>query len=58
MCTALNDTPTLKISVNIKSTDNNTVTVSHLTQRTIEVATVAVIVNSKVTTPVTLQMKS
>ena len=57
MCTALNVTPTLKTPVNIENTDNNTVMVSHLTQRTIEVATVAVIVNSKVTTPVTLQIK-
>ena len=52
--TTSNDTPILKTPVNIDDIDYNTATISHLTQRTIEVATTVVIVNNRVTTVVTL----
>ena len=55
--TPQNDLPTLKIPVEIDDVDNNTLPTSLLTQRTIEVASAAVIINNRIATPVTLQIR-
>ena len=49
--TPQNDLPTLKIPVEIDDVDNNTLPTSLLTQRTIEVASAAVIINNIITIP-------
>ena len=55
--TPQNDRPTLKTPVEIDDVDNRTSPLSLLTQRTIEVASAAVIINNRITTPVTLQIR-
>ena len=51
------DASTLTTPINNENIDLNTASVSQLTQKTITVATAAVIVNNKITTPVTLQIR-
>ena len=55
--TPQNDLPTLKTPVEIDDIDNSTLPSSLLSQRTIEVASAAVIINNRITTPVTLQIR-
>ena len=55
--TPQNDLPTLKIPVEIDDVENSTLPSSLSPQRTIEVASAAVIVNNRITTPVTIQIR-
>ena len=55
--TPQNDLPTRKTPVEIDDIDNSTLPSSLLSQRTIEVASAAVILNNRITTPVTLQIR-
>ena len=55
--TPQNYLPTLNTPVEIDDIDNNTLPVSLLTQRTIEVASAVVIINNRIKIPVTLQIR-
>ena len=55
--TTPNNASTLMTPINNENIDLITAAVSHLTQKTIEIAIAAVIVNNKITTPVNLQIR-
>ena len=57
MFTPQNYPPTLETSIEIDDVDNNTPSSSQPTQTIIEVASVAVIIDNRITTPATLQIR-